>query len=190
MATGPPLSAPNPRDLFLSRDLSEADARQYLQTRGFRDPESADRLLQQLADDLPTCLALGNLAERLLDCLIGAPDPNAALVWFCRYVTTRAPRASLLTYFHDDPRALQIITHLLGASPFLSEVLIWNPEYFSWLQRALEAAPPDDVDYRAELDRLITHNPSFTRQLDALKRFKRREMLQIAARDLLGKDTL
>ena len=190
MATGPPLSAPNPRDLFLSRDLSESDAQRYLQSRGFRDPESADRILQQLADDLPTRLAIGNLAERLLDCLIEAPDPDAALVGFCRYVTTRAPRASLVAYFHDDPRALQIITRLFGASPFLSEVLIRNPEYFHWLQRALEAPPPDDVDYQAELDRLLARDPSATRRLDALKRFKRREMLRIAAHDLLGKDTL
>ena len=189
MATGPP-SPPTARDLFLARHLSEADAQQYLRARGFRDPPSADTHLQQLADDLPTRLALGDLAERLLDCLTEAPDPDAALVGFCRYVATRAPKSSLVAYFHDDPRALQVITRLLGASPFLSEVLIRNPEHFHWLQNALEAAPPDRVDYRAELDRILAHDQVSGRRLDALKRFKRREMLRIAARDLLGKDGL
>ena len=189
MATGPS-PRPTPRDLFLARDLSEADAQQYLGVRGFRDAPSADMHLQQLADDLPTRLALGDLAERLLDSLSEAPDPDAALVGFCRYVATRAPRSSLVAYFRDDPRALQVITRLLGASPFLSEVLIRNPEYFHWLQRALEAPSPDQVDHRAELDRLLARDEVFSHRLDALKRFKRREMLRIAARDLLGKDSL
>lgn len=189
MATGHsfPLTA---RDLFLARHLSEEDAQQYLRARGFRDPLSADTHLQQLADDLPTRLALGDLAECLLDSLTEAPDPDAALVGFCRYVATRVPKSSLVAYFRDDPRALQVITRLLGASPFLSEVLIRNPEYFHWLQSALDTAPPDRVDYRAELDRILAHDQISGRRLDALKRFKRRELLRIAARDLLGKDSL
>ena len=46
------------------------------------------------------------------------------------------------------------------------------------------------MDYRVELDRLLSRDAHFERRLDALKRFKRREMLRIAGRDLLNKDTL
>ena len=179
-----------PRDLFLARDLSEQSAHDYLASCGFRDPIAADTHLQQLAEDLPTRLALGDLAQSLLHSLTGAPDPDAALVGFCRYVATRLPKSSLIRYFLDDPRALQILTTLLGASPFLSEILIRNPEYFHWLQQELEVSAPDLVDYRAELDHLLSHDVDFARRLEALKRFKRREMLRIAGRDLLNKDTL
>ena len=179
-----------PRDLFLASELSEDAARQYLASRGFRDPSDADRHLQQLADDLPTRLALGELAGVLLETLTEAPDPDGALVGFCRYVATRAPKSSLIGYLSDDPRALEILTYLLGSSPFLSEVLIRNPEYFHWLQRELDGPAPDSISYREELDALVARDEDPPRQIDALKRFQRREMLRIAARDLLGKDTL
>ena len=188
MTDDPP--AVTPRDIFLARELSEDAAARFLASRGFRAAATADQHLQQLADDLPTRLALGELADVLFDTLGAAPDPDAALVGFCRYVATRTPKSSFLGYLHDDPRALEILTHLLGASPFLSEILIRNPEYFHWLQHRLDRPPPDLVDYRAELDGLRAQNLGRERQLDALKRFQRREMLRIAGRDLLGKDTL
>ena len=179
-----------PRDLFLARDLSDDDAHRYLARRGFQNPLAGDEHLQQLADDLPTRLALGELADLLLDSLLAAPDPDAALVGFCRYVATRAPKSSTVGYLHDDPRALQILTYLLGASSFLTEILVRNPEYFHWLQRELDGPAPDLIDYRTELDTLLAHDPNPDRRLDAIKRFKRREMLRIASRDLLEKDTL
>ena len=188
-----PTDAPSPvtpSDLFLARVLSEQAAQDYLATRGFRDPVAADTHLQQLAEDLPTRLVLGDLADLLLRSLAEAADPDAALVGLCRYVATRVPQSALIRYLHDDPRALQVLTTLLGASPFLSEVLIRSPEYFHWFQQELDTSVPDRVDYRVELDRILSHDPHFGRRLDALKRFKRREMLRIAGRDLLDKDTL
>ena len=179
-----------PRDLFLARHLSDTEARRYLGERGFREPVEADAHLQQLADDLQTRLALGDLADVLLDTLVDAPDPDAALVGFCRYVGTRIPKSSFLGYLHDDPRALQILTRLLGASPFLSEILVRNPENLHWLQRELDRPPPDLVDYRAKLEALLEADLDPEPRLDALKRLKRREMLRIAGRDLMGKDTL
>ena len=180
----------NPRDLFLARDLEETRARQYLAARGFRDPAGADERLQQLADDLQTRLALGELADLLLETLLEAPDPDAALAGFCRYAAKRIPKSSFIGYLQDDPRALQILTRVLGTSPLLGEILIRNPEYLHWLQGELDCPPPDQVDYRAEIDALLAQDKTAARRLDSLKRFQRREILRIAGRDLLDKDTL
>ena len=185
-----PLPSVTPRDIFLARELSEADARAYLADRGFRHAAEADRHLQQLAEDLPTRQALGALADALFDTLTRAPDPDAALVGFCRYAATRLPKSAFIGYLLDDPRVLEILTHLLGASPFLSEILIRNPESLHWLQRELDRPPPDHVDYARALDDLLGGVDDPTQRIDALKRFKRREMLRIAGRDLLDKDSL
>lgn len=179
-----------PRDLLLARDLEEARARQYLAERGFRDPAGADERLQQLAADLQTRLALGELAELLLETLLEAPDPDAALAGFCRYAAKRVPKSSFIGYLQDDPRALQILTQVVGASPLLGEILIRNPEYLHWLQGELDCPPPDQVDYGAEVDALLAQDKTAARRLDSLKRFQRREILRIAGRDLLDKDTL
>ena len=179
----------SPSDLFLAPELSEDRASQYPAARGFRDPAAADRNLQLMADDLVSRQALGSLAAVLLDCLSLTPDPDAALVGFSRYLATRTPKSSFLRYLHDDPRGLQVLTQVLGTSPFLSEILIRNPEYFHWLQHELGRSVPDRLDYAEELEGLLA-NARGAGQLDALKRLKRREMLRIASRDILGKETV
>ena len=187
MANAAPIAA---RDLFLARDLTEAEAQQYLAAHGFRDPAAADEQLQQLADDLPTRLALGELAALLIETLTEAPDPDAAVVGFCRYVAYRFPKSSFIGYLQDDPRTLQILTRLLGASPPLGEILIRNPEYLHWLHRELDCPPPDLDDYQTEVGQILAQDADVEQRLDMLKRFQRRETLRIAGRDLLDKDTL
>lgn len=147
---------------------------------------AADEHLQALATDLPTRHALGGIAETLLDALSASADPDGALVGFTRYLATRTPTRSFLGYLGDDPRAVQILARLLGASPSLGEILIRNPEYFHWLQLALTSAQPDRVAHDAELDKLLSTRTDTTTRLNAIKRFKRREYLGVAARDLLG----
>ena len=174
------------RDLFLSADLVDDDARAYLASRGFRDAVAADEHLQALATDLPTRHALGAVADTLLDALSASADPDGALVGFTRYLATRTPTRSFLGYLRSDPRATQILMQLFGASPSLGEILIRTPEYFHWLQLALTHTPPDRVDHDAELDTLLNTDTDTATKIDRVKRFTRREYLGVAARDLLG----
>ena len=175
-----------PRDIFLAPHLATADAAAFLERYHLREGAAADAHLQQLAEDLPTRLALANLAGMLLDSLATTPDPDAALLGFCRYAAERTPRAAFIGNLQADPRMLDILTQLLGTSPFLSEILIRDPEYLHWLRRELDGPPPDRTAYDAEVDRRLDATQSVDNQVDALKRLQRREMLRIAARDLFG----
>jgi len=40
------------------------------------------------------------------------PDPDAALLGFCRYVATRTPKAGFIGNLHADPRMLEILTQM------------------------------------------------------------------------------
>ncbi|RPH64738.1 MAG: hypothetical protein EHM89_00975, partial [Acidobacteria bacterium] len=180
----------SPSDLFLSPDLTEEQARSYLQTFGFRDAAAADEHLQAMADEPAAREVLAALADPLLDALRRAPDPDAALIGFSRYVATRYPKAMFLRYLIDDPRALGLLIEVLGTSPFLSEILIRNPEYLHWLVSQVDRSPPEAADLLEEIDELIDRVQDEAGHLDALKRFKRRELLRIAARDILGRETL
>ena len=175
-----------PRDIFLGQELAAETAARFLERFGPRDGEAADKNLQQLADELPSRLALGELAPTLFDILSTTPDPDAALVGFCRYVGTRTPRAAFVRELTADPRLLDILMQIVGTSPYLSEILIRNPEYLHWLRQRLDAAPPDRFDYETELDRLVDNAQTVEQQVNVLKRFQRREMLRVAARDLFG----
>ena len=178
-----------PSDLFLSPDLTEAEARRYLQGFGFRDAAAADELLQAVADDRHVREIMGALAGPLLEALSRTPDPDAALVGFSRYVATRYPRTMFLRYLIDDPRAIGLLADVLGTSPFLSEILIRNPEYLHWLVSQIDRSPPDAIDLVEEIETLIGRIEApdgDDARVDALKRFKRRELLRIASQDILG----
>jgi glutamate-ammonia-ligase adenylyltransferase len=181
---------PTPTDLFLSPDLTEGEAREYLKSLGFRDPIAADEHLQAMADDLVVRETLGRLAPDLLPALLESPDPDAAVVGLSRYLAARTGRAMFLDYLREDPRALHVLTYVLGASPFLSEILIRNPEYFHWLVSQIERSAPDRQDLEEELEAMLANVDDPGEALDTLKRWKRRETLRIAARDLLRRETV
>src|SRR5262245_52028954 len=180
-----------PSDLFVSPDLTEEQAQAYLHSLGFRDAAAADRHLQEMADDLPVREALGRVAQPLLEALCAAPDPDAALVGLSRYVGARASKAMFVRYLLDDPAALGVLVELLGTSPFLTEILIRDPEYFHWLMSQLHRPPnaalEDEWGDATRPKRVRGRSMESAEALDALKRRKRQHLLLIAARDILGR---
>ncbi len=181
-----------PSDLFVSPDLTEEQAQAYLQSLGFRDPAAADRHLQEMADDLAVREALARLAASLVEALQRTPDPDAAVVGLSRYLAARTSKVMFLHYLRDDLAALGVLIELLGTSPFLTEILVRDPEYFHWLMSQLDrpvAGVLEDATGAVATPRQA--DPGMTEpRLDALKRKKRQHLLWIAARDILGRETL
>ena len=62
----------------------------------------------------PGRLALGDLAETLFDAVSTTPDPDAALVGFCRYVAARTPKGAFIGTLSADPNLLGILTQIFG----------------------------------------------------------------------------
>ena len=180
----------NPSDLFLSPDLTEEQARAYLQSLGFRDPAAVDEHLQSMAGDLVVREALGRLAPDLLPSILESPNPDAAVAAIAQYVTSRSGRAMFLDYLREDPRALHVLTCVMGASPQLGEILIRTPEYFHWLVSQVERSAPDRQDHEEELVSAFATIDDPVDGLNLLRRWKRRETLRIGTRDLLGHETV
>src|SRR5262245_25720427 len=102
---------PSPADLFLSPDLTEAEARAYLHSLGFRDAAAVDEYLQGIADSPVVRESLGRLANDLIPSLLESPDPDAAAIGLAQYVSARTGRGMLLDYLREDPRALHVLTY-------------------------------------------------------------------------------
>ncbi|HEY2934702.1 MAG TPA: hypothetical protein VGK99_23460 [Acidobacteriota bacterium] len=179
-----------PSDLFLAAEISDEAVFAYLRSIGFRDPGAADRNLQLMADDYSARHALGAMAEPLMDSLSRAPDPDKALLGMERYLSARTGRTNFINYLNEDPEALDLLTTVLGSSPFLSELLIRNPEYFHWLRYEYDRAHYETVDYADDIDSLLENLANRQSRLDALKRFRRQQTLRIATLDMLGKISL
>jgi [glutamine synthetase] adenylyltransferase / [glutamine synthetase]-adenylyl-L-tyrosine phosphorylase len=181
---------PTPSDLFLSSDLTEEQARAYLQSLGFRDAAAVDGHFQRMADDLVVREALGRLAPDLLPSLLESPDPDAGVAAIAHYVASRSGRAMFLDYLREDPRALHVLTYVMGASPYLADILIRTPEYFHWLVAQVERSAPDRQDHEEELVSAFATIDDPVEGLNMLRRWKRRETLRIGTRDLLRHETV
>jgi glutamate-ammonia-ligase adenylyltransferase len=95
-------------------------------------------------------------------------------------------RAVLFPTLAAHPGAVQLLTRLLGSSQFLADALRRRPSLLAWLlePRTMRQWLPDEL----EADMALALEPFTTREarMNALRRFKYRQLLRIASRDLLG----
>jgi glutamate-ammonia-ligase adenylyltransferase len=130
--------------------------------------------------------ALGRIADLLLKELSSAPDPDAALIGFSRYLDGLDDRVAFLSALRLDPQRLHVLAQILGSSPFLTEILVRHPHYLEWLLAHIGRATPSVIEIDSETSLRAPHHTL----LDVLKQFQRRYVLLIAALDILGRATL
>lgn len=144
------------------------------------------------AERLATNLRLldGHLADRallgvLLSDALRVADPDAALNNLERLFDL-FDHQMLLKIAADPQRRLQLLT-LLGGSPFLTGILCRHHQYFTYL---FAAGAIDrchgDVDMLADLREMIADDADFPQLKAGLRRYKAKQVLRIAARDLCG----
>ncbi len=153
----------------------------------FRDPASARARLEELAADSGELLALERLSPDLRVALDSSPDPDGALNNLGRYVNAAGARWPLFQFFSVHPAALETLLYVMGASQYLADVLVRNPEYFDLLA-ATESlkARKNPEELRRELEASCSAFRTVETRMDAVRRFRRREILRIGAADLRG----
>jgi len=178
-------------DRIARRALAEgADGRElealFAELR-FADPAKAAALWRRLvppggAEAPPP----GNVANLLAE-LASSPDPDMALLNLARFVEAKiAPARFLHSFFLARPIARLIVT-IFSCSYFLTSILERNPGYLSWLiERGTLEGTKAHSAYLFELSRQIEPFRDRRRRINSVKRYFRREMLRIGARDLMG----
>jgi [glutamine synthetase] adenylyltransferase / [glutamine synthetase]-adenylyl-L-tyrosine phosphorylase len=180
------MAALKPKDLFLAPHLDSAQVASLLGPYGFRDIPKADANLQAMADDPRARQLLADLVDEFLTCLGRSADPDQALTFFERYAKAAINKVNLFSYLQSSPRVLDLLATTFGASPFMSEILIRDPEYLYWVSdsRILNQERKKNELVRALSDALRGIKTE-SKQLDLLRIFKRKEILRIGIRDLL-----
>jgi glutamate-ammonia-ligase adenylyltransferase len=157
---------------------------------GFADPTRAQRLLFSLAGQGVTDDILEQLLPSLLLALAGSPDPDRALNNFERWSRAVTSRYTQFQFLLRHPAALKILLTICGVSQYFADILIRNPEYFEIIADPNLRGSEQDVRQAATLYRNLSRfvdfisNPDL--KLEAMRRFKQRELLRIGARDILG----
>ncbi|MGH9472090.1 MAG: hypothetical protein ACRD1M_05050 [Terriglobales bacterium] len=126
--------------------------------------------------------SLPSLLSRLPALLDLTPEPAAAQAALTRLLA--AASSAVRRAFETDAGLLPSVLVLLGSSDFLAEALIQSPDLLLWLQsERRHPRPRPREQWAAALAGFTSVLPELERPL-GLIRFKRREYLRIALRDL------
>ena len=181
----PASTAPDPTPILLAAKRNADQVRAILSAYGIRDVDLADRNLDAMAGDPLQRNRLAEILPMLLEAISRTADPDQALNHWERLFGS-VSRASLLDYLRTWPRMLDLLCVIFGNSDALAFTLIRDPMLVYWLA---EEEVLSDAPTRKELERAlresIGHLTAKETKLDALRRFRRREMLRIGVRDLL-----
>jgi len=177
---------PNIQDLLLSPELNAKQVETLLSPYGFKDTKKADANLQFIAQDPRDRTLLASILKAALEAFSESADPDLALNNFERFTQTAFSKTSLISYLNESIPTLFRAAKVFGGSPFLSDVLIRNPEYFYWVFDTVTLKNPSTkTALRQELHAALSFSKRKTRQLDLLRVFKRKEILRIGVRDLI-----
>ncbi|MFO7769467.1 MAG: hypothetical protein R6W82_11015 [bacterium] len=170
---------PGPQDISsdLVRQLLEGTASSSDAGRaGFLHPAASASALRHLASGAQGGLWEG-MASSLASGLTHSPDPDLA-VSALQALDEEADLAWM------GPRRLESLLDVLGASPFLGQLLLRHPGWVRWLFES------GGLDPGLRPPEAVGEEEDFTDLLRSLNLWKRRELLGIGARTILDRHTL
>jgi glutamate-ammonia-ligase adenylyltransferase len=168
--------------------LSPAATEERLGAFGFSDVERTRDALRELGAGLTRhSRVMRQLLPVVLGWLSDAPDPDLGLLQLRRLTEGTARAAALAHTFRETPIAAERACRVLGSSRMLGLALHRQPDFLAVLGDD-EALGREHT--RAELsaeavDALVWRDDEVARRA-GLRRFKRRHLLRIGARDVLG----
>jgi [glutamine synthetase] adenylyltransferase / [glutamine synthetase]-adenylyl-L-tyrosine phosphorylase len=186
---GPSQSSPlpDPTLLLLASGLSSEEVARILQPYRIQDWKQADLNLQAMAGEPASRKALALILQKILVGVAWTADPDQALNEWERYVDSGLHRLQLFHYLAVAPHVIQVLGSVFGNSPAMAQTFIRDPLLVYWIeddQVLLRRTTRSALQARVQASLSVVTN--FDARCEALRRFKRREMLRIGIRDLLG----
>jgi [glutamine synthetase] adenylyltransferase / [glutamine synthetase]-adenylyl-L-tyrosine phosphorylase len=166
--------------------LDPEEASERLAALGFANPERAMASLRALTSGLSRrATLLRAMLPVMLPWLAEAPDPDGGLAALRTLAETLGDRAAFYGMVRDNPAAAELLCTVLGTSRLLGGLLARHPELLTEMadpQRL--AAVRDPAELIAQASAIVARHPDPAAAWDGLRRFKRRELVRVAVRDL------
>jgi [glutamine synthetase] adenylyltransferase / [glutamine synthetase]-adenylyl-L-tyrosine phosphorylase len=166
--------------------LDPEEASERLAALGFANPQRAMASLRALTSGLSRrATLLRAMLPVMLPWLAEAPDPDGGLAALRTLAETLGDRAAFYGMVRDNPAAAELLCTVLGTSRLLGDLLARHPELLTEMadpQRL--AAARDPAELIAQASAIVARHPDPAAAWDGLRRFKRRELVRVAVRDL------
>lgn len=164
---------------------------EFLTQVGIQDLLRAKSILEVLRGWGPHAEAFDEMLPALKSSLQLSPDPDMALINFDRWQASLTNRLPYYRFLCSNPKTFEIFFTVCATSQFFSEILIAQPELFEFF------SDPDQrsrlistTQHYREAHKMIEISSSYAMQLNAIRRYKRREVLRIGVMDILGAQPL
>jgi [glutamine synthetase] adenylyltransferase / [glutamine synthetase]-adenylyl-L-tyrosine phosphorylase len=172
--------------------LEPEGAAERLAALGFANPDRAMAHLRALTAGLSRrATVLRAMLPVMLPWLAEAPDPDGGLAALRVLAERLGDRAALLGMLRDNPATAELLCTVLGASQLLGDLLARHPELLTAMADEGGLAAPRPVgELTAEATAIVGRHQERAAAWDGLRRFKRRELVRLAVRDLAGRATV
>jgi glutamate-ammonia-ligase adenylyltransferase len=175
----------NVADLVLSDTPNRPEEGRILLRAGFTDTQRAATNLRNLAGRGDQRSKFAKLAVLACDILARGADPDTALNNWERFVRSLENPTSHFEALLAQPMQLEILLDIFSSSQFLSNTLINNPSFLDWVTNPTSLQTVRKTEEMArDLRSLSVEAASQEEWLDALRVFRRREILRIGTKDL------
>jgi glutamate-ammonia-ligase adenylyltransferase len=175
----------NAADLILSDAIPLELAHRALTERGFSSPARALLNLRRIGGEADRRTLFARLAILACDVLSQRPDPDMALNNWERFLHALPDPHAHLRQMLSQPMRLEILLSIFSTSQFLADTLVRDPDLLDYIGRPeIIHAPRSSAEIEEELGGISARTPDRTQWQDALRRFRRREILRIGARDI------
>jgi len=179
--------------LFLPADLDEAGAASLAEF-GVRDAERAAAVLRRLAHGTVAAPLPASAAERFADvaplvlrAASRTPDPDASLLNFERFCGLIGSHGALYSVLAEKPKVIEMLVRVAGCSASLSSILVAHSEYFDMLMDPGLMTTVRSVEkLTGELAVRLGEVADTAGRMAVISRFRRRELLRVGVRDLMG----
>jgi glutamate-ammonia-ligase adenylyltransferase len=167
--------------------LSPESAASALASFGFADAERTRQAVQELTRGLTrSSRMMRQLLPLLLDWLSETPDPDLGLLGLRKLASGSQRVMELATAFRDSPEVARHLCRLLGTSGLVGNLLVANPDLIVRLAEPAQLQTQARADLVESARRALGWRSDPGERQWALRRWRGRHLLGIAARDIYG----
>ncbi|HMG45815.1 MAG TPA: bifunctional [glutamine synthetase] adenylyltransferase/[glutamine synthetase]-adenylyl-L-tyrosine phosphorylase [Acidimicrobiales bacterium] len=167
--------------------LSPEAAAAALTTFGFSDVERTRQAVAELTRGLTrSSRMMQQVLPLMLDWLSATPDPDAGLLGLRKLATGEQRTTELAVAFRDSPEVARHLSMLLGTSALFGDLLAANPDLIVRLADPNRLRTRSRAELQTTARDALGWRSNLADRQRALRRWQRRQLLGIAARDVFG----
>ncbi len=175
----------NAADLVLSDSIPFEQRNTIFSQAGFFSPQRAYVNLKALAGNGQRKQLFARLSVLAWDVLSHTPDPDMALNNWERFEHSIADIENHYNELLHQPKRMELLLQVFASSQFLADILIKYPEFYNWVTDPVRTHNlREKEEITEDLHRETAHASDDEEWKKILRKFRKREILRIATRDI------